>query len=431
MNAFRWRSQRRIKWRAVVVGFAAATVVSSGLWFFWLSERSEHGQKDIQQPKRNLEIGNFSAADTTYGTSSEGDPKQKTRISDEIKSKLLKDPIHFLADLKRSGVSQDELASFVSYAVLDKPELLKELIPMLTDPMSRQSALSHIVFNLSRRNRSALLSSISTLDGIVKNEALGFAITHFASAGLLEDAVNLQQAMPFSSHRNNAILRLAPQLAKRDPERALRWLDDLQPEGEMPIAADQLIKVFRENRDAHSLSKLLDKTTEGFRREMIVQNIVAIANERKDKEMMVYLNSQLDDVEKDYITVAELKFSEPHDAFLTQVGGIRSERKRLEMVGQYFGTRTAEMPAKWANVALNVPPAYRGIAIENVIASWLSVDTEAASEWVQSISSPRDRDFAVSAFARGINRVDKSAARTALSWISDEGIRKKTESQIK
>jgi hypothetical protein len=295
-----------------------------------------------------------------------------------------------------------------------------EMMKFMNDVLERQQVLSDSIMMSLRKDPAKTTQLVrEQLTGDSLNHALRFVVQEHLQSNQLDEAMAVQLSMPFSGVRDQAIANIAGSIGKRGIDAALKWVDQLAPEGEQPSARDSILQYFLGKRDYPALQKLL-AGAKGDARKTIIRSLAAQYS-FEDPAAQPYLNS-LTPPERDITVSSQIlgNKSMTNARKMEMAGKLATPEARSGVFSTVIANEVSADPASAAKFVMALPQERRREGVSALVQSWAAVDSEAVSVWVQELPTGPIREHAIQSLAMRLRYVDRSAAQQVATWMADE-----------
>lgn len=355
------------------------------------------------------------------------------RIPPRLLSVAQMDPVKALQmaedDAKASG-RYDLVPNLAEYLLLKDFNLLKTVAPFLRNRNDWETVLSVAVPEALKSNQANALHLINELRGESRGQALRMSVQTFLNDQDFTKAITAQIDMPFSSERNAAIMAIGGKFGQLDEKSFFAWLPQLLEGDERDRAIKAYAHALIGRGAMTNLSPLLKLTQDSGTRQEIIEALARSEPEMGKSPTSGSAILQLSSAEIIEKKLASLNNEQPLDAFVLEANKLTDGGGRLAAYQKYFRENANADPKGWAEKALGVDEGAFAYAVAGALGTWLTIDTEAASEWVQRIPPGQKRDIAIREFALQMARIDLAAAQQAISWISNAAMQKDVAARL-
>jgi hypothetical protein len=281
------------------------------------------------------------------------------------------------------------------------------------------------------KDLEAAIASAAAIVGQDKNHALRLIGQHFLQLGDFSRVMAVQEAMPFSDDKEAMVRMLFGDLAHKSPADAFAWLPRLDKARELPVALQSMQLVFVKSRSEENLRKLLshsDKWEKWDGRTNVISALGYLLKKRGDLIGLETLKNELPDHEKGYLVGLALSFDAPVKNFVTEIDEIKDRVLRHNKIMSFVRQKTSADPMATAGeiMELSSDADFRA-GYSGLIQTWIRMDSEGMSAWVQKLPPGPRRDMAIREFAIWMNRIDKTLTRQVISWHHSEAEREATK----
>lgn len=325
---------------------------------------------------------------------------------------------------KYTGLDRDRIIGYLlSELGKDRLECISELLPLITNPSERASALILISKEWLIRDPSALTQFVhGQRNGMFKNQFMEWVVQSMGDLGRNRDAAQMLSSMPYSNERSSAIQSVASHYARTDARGAIDWLSSLQLPDEVATAQGSISASLTVNRDLDGLLLFAD-VAEKHLRPGVLAEIGKLAGEKGIAELQKVVSPQTPEYEQAVVGAMSSVPIEQLTELANQAIRFESQYLKGKAMAEYVGRVFAQDQQQAVQWVKDCPPEIRPAAIQAVVNKWFNTDSMAASEWINSMAPGSDRNVALEALAMNLRRTDKPTAREVASNITDRAKR--------
>ncbi len=302
------------------------------------------------------------------------------------------------------------------------------LIPQLAENDGRSRALGIIASAWVRKDIQAFLSFASSLQGTLKNDLLGHAVSALVSENRTTEAVEVWDSMPFSRARSEALLNVVRGLATEDPIDAIDWSTTLNSPEETRNAQSSLGFLFTRTKNTEALERLTQTTSHpDVKAQLERQRGRVLGSTDHEAGTNPFNQPTSEMVKASVISSVPAHLLKQAESVIVE---LRDPAARSVAVNNYVKRLAEDSPRAAANWALTAPNETRLSAVQTVTRQWYDVDSNQVSEWINGLPSGRERDAALEALVTRLVKDDPHSARDLASSISDAQTRSRILAQL-
>jgi hypothetical protein len=406
-----------------LVSLAAGAFVLSFVLLHREQSQKTSGEAAVQMPDQTgRQSGGRAPATAGKATKgSEGFPSDWKELLD-------RDPEAAMAkaaQVARTSQDRAALRSAASY-LLSKSFKFAPLVSKYLTSLEYQQALQDVLPSVATMEVHELVAIADTVVGENKNHTFRLLGAQFIKSGDAEAAMAIQEAMPFGTGKEWLISGIFDILATTNTAKAFEWLPKLEKTRELPAAISRLQLAFLNASSEPDLTALLTFVKEPESREKVILSIASLMQRRGDFVSLESFKAGLSDREKDLLVGLNFPVDNAVGDAVAEFNKAKDPFVRRQKISSFVSKKAATDPERTATevLALNdtdFPDALRGLT-----QTWVRLDSERMSVWVQKLPSGARRDSVIREFAVAMNRIDKTLTPQIISWHEREAERQVT-----
>ncbi len=360
---------------------------------------------------------------------------QMTEVLQFIKTGNIDEAINILQQQTDTRLRQEMLSAIQHDCMGEHFENLAKIIAASKNSNEKGVLLSSIAMSHAGKNPKLLFESASAqLTGDSRNMLQQASIR---AALLIGDRVLMDvlfKQMPFSRQRTALVSEIAINDYRSEGISAFSRVSNFELLEDRIAGATALISTIEGSGnilDMESLVSFLEPISiSGWQRA-----VTAVAHLQKkklnDSDMLAWLGT-LTGVRRDISM--EYYIEQSSGPLLDRFNLAKTVKDASSRESLYFNIAVkaaSQDPASAAKMILNLDATFRSAAIDGLVYKWFDHDSEALSDWINTLPKGSDRDKAIAATTRSLSGVDKVAAREAAAAIDDETLRASVLSSIR
>ena len=440
--------------------FAAAILASGGAIAFWLPEfgdsRSGDGHPGILPAERMAvvaqqrahSIAEPSGAPDAPPANESGRRKADPQM-DALHDLMARDPDAALAEARQryDGETLSRVLAGLAGRLLAKDfSKAPTILSKLQDSLTEQSALFAAIPISFRRDPAGTMRIVrEQLSGELQGHAFRVLVLTQKKAGDLPGAIETQRTMPASRSRRDAIVSIASEVARNDPDLAFRWLGQLSDGDEQKSLHGWMTDAFGEAKDDGNLARLLELTpadepfkpgdSQGRRmwnRDHLVRRIAWLRQKRGDLASLRTLQETLPGDESALVDAVIIYADESLAPFdrIGRLGTLDDARAKNLGISSVIGMEVKRDAAAAATLVWSLPDPAFSPALGGLLNSWGREDRASLNAWVRALPAGPRRERTISSYAAMLRYQNKAMAREVVTWLTDLEIRDRLEREL-
>ena len=382
------------------------------------------------------------------GTASRTDANTETRAEDPDGSQVNNTALQKMVDLVPGDLSAavdffehsipraqrrdaaERLAWLVCNRTLDE---FPRLLAMVKGDDCRQYILSSVSHLWASKSAKTLFDfAARRLDGLNKSYVMGAAVNRLVLSKDYRQAGEMIDLMPFSASRSTVVRDLVTHWAADAPKEVYQWVRSLTLPEDRQIALERLIPKLGAVGDTENLVGIINDSQAPQVRKLALAEIVKSLIKGGDDVFAGEWISRLPaDMKDSAVTeIIKLRGGSDIDKWGTIAVAMTDQSARVSALSGLTVSAFKQGPTvatKWLN---RLPPDARRPAIGTLVFEWYDTDSIALSEWVNSLPSGQDKDYALEKLATRVQGSDQQAAIQLASQIGDRDTRRRVESSL-
>jgi hypothetical protein len=348
----------------------------------------------------------------------------------EAGKKSVREGIAFARKNYPPNIQPTALGILMAELAKDDFDSIKQVLSELHNDSERAAAVALVADYWVTQNYHELLKyADKSLDTAAKNIVYEYTVEALIKRKQFQDAAEVLKGIPFSASRASAINSLGYQYGVADGGYAIKWLLSLKLPEEVAAASAAVLRGMASSGNVSAMQQFLEQAP-ASQRPLIEFEIGRTAGIGGLKE----IDNQIGDLSKADVVISGLIETLPSNelaAMSERVFAMKNSTAQMQSVAT-MAARLFESGVQnvitWIN---SCPGDLQAVAIQGLVSKWYNVDSEALSDWINSLPKGGAKDAALETLTWQLHVSDPKAAKDAASAIQDSGRRNRAFQMLK